>query len=190
MAGAPPFTEIGVPIRTAIDTHKQRLEKLLVMKVEEIARRETPYVRRVLRLHRADPSGGHPKALGDYDTFVYLPTHNTVVCVECKDLREAFNARDALTLHQKLYKSPGHGKPSEHERVLRREAYIKDNSIRVLAALGWPSPTGTLIVRSVWVSRVLHWSLVLPPVPTTTPLLVPEELQQYFRDPGSYPSTA
>lgn len=148
-------------IERVIQNRKREIENILVTKTEQIIKRYTENAVINLKLHKLDKEGNHPIDLGDYDVFAYIKSHNSILCVECKDILPAFCMKDSKRIRDKIFgrngKSSGYVGP-----VKKRHEYIAQKYNRILNSLGWSfneQPT----VLSIFVSRNYYLWTMFPP---------------------------
>jgi len=176
--------EMGAAIRTALDTENQKLEAEISKKAKEIVGRKTTFVDGEVFPHHRDPKGGHPSDLGDYDVIAFLPDKNTVLNIECKELRPDYCLKDARTRRENIFGDPAKpGDEGHFTQINKREKYLEDHLMEIakLANPKW-SIDGTTPPKivTIYLSRRKCWWTRFPPDHIHAYFLTLDELSDFI----------
>jgi hypothetical protein len=161
---------------------KERIEKLLEFRAEEIFRRFAPYVIRGVDIFHRFPAEGFPD-VGDFDVLAYWPARNTLVVVECKFNKPAFSIKDSKRLRDLIFGKDETDKKGQFSRIARRRNFTKVHRSRMLELLQWPSPVMTEgCYVEMYVSRDVHWWMVHPPYPVPTKFVRVDSLDSWLKN--------
>lgn len=160
---------------------KERIEKQLEVRTEEIFLRFTPFVIRGVDFFKRF-KGESFEDVGDFDVLAYWPATNTLVAVECKYNQPAFSIKDSRRLRDRIFGKDEADKAGQFSRIARRRDFAKIHRARMLELLKWP-PAGTAISSDVevYVGRDVHWWMVHPPYPVPTCFVAVDSLDCWLK---------
>ncbi|EIC27894.1 hypothetical protein [Methylomicrobium album] len=160
---------------------KERIEKQLEVRTEEIFRRFTQYVMRGVDFFHRFP-GEHFPDVGDFDVLAYWPFTNTLVTVECKYNKPPFSVKDSRRLRDEIFGKDEADRKGQFSKIARRRDFVKEHRSRMLELLKWP-PAVVAEGRDVemYVSRDLHWWMVHPPYPVPTEFVRVDSLDDWLK---------
>jgi len=167
-AGVPATGYLPVDYQAAsvaafLEKHRGDIESALEEKCKSITSRHTQYAEKNVFLHNRDAQAGHPDNLGDFDVIAYLPSVDALVSIEGKKLARPHCLKDAARLRRDIFGVPDK-RPGHIQKILKREEYLKQNGVKVMNSLGWPSSTGKQPdVVSIYVSDEVSWWTRFPP---------------------------
>lgn len=161
---------------------KERIEKELEIKTEEICRRFTPYVIQGVDFFHRFPREGFPD-VGDFDVLAYWPATNTLVTLECKYNKPAFCVKDSRRLRDNIFGKSETDRKGQFSRILRRRDFVKENRSRMLELLKWPTiPAVEERNVEMYISRDVHWWMVHPPYPVPTEFVRVDSLDTWLKN--------
>jgi hypothetical protein len=164
MNGDMPFDLQKPKVVTVIEERKHDIECKIVEHVFGLIKQCTPCAEKELYLHKRDKYSGYSEDLGDFDVIAFLPEHDVLLNIECKDLTGGFCPKDSKRLREKLF---GNKKGDGYVgRVECRETYLRDNIIEIFKTLNWPASNGQTRIISWFVSRSHYYWYSFPPYET------------------------
>jgi hypothetical protein len=174
-------TDLKSPaIQRVLRKEKKLIEDALVDKTTEIVERYTPYVEKNCRLHKRDPTGGHPRDLGDFDVLAFCPDANVVLNIECKDILEVFCPKDAKRLREQIFGRYVGGK-SYLDKINKRQSYLLAHLTDIASALNWPIDLNKAPrIVPIYLSRTSYWWTLFPPVEVDVVFLRIELLGEFI----------
>ncbi len=160
---------------------KERIEKQLEVRTEEVFQRFTPFVTRGTDFKKFKGEGFAD--VGDFDVLAYWPATNTLAVVECKYNQPPFSVKDSRRLRDRIFGKDETDRTGQFSRIARRRAFVKEHRGRMLELLKWP-PAEVDESRDVemYVSRDLHWWMVHPPYPVPTFFVAVDSLDIWLKD--------
>ena len=172
-----PWPEVEREVRLI----KERIERQLEIRTEEIFRRFTPFVMRGVDFFKKFKGEGFAD-VGDFDVLAYWPTTNTLAAVECKYNQPAFSVKDSRRLRDRIFGKDETDRAGQFSRIARRRAFVKEHRARMIELLKWPSAE-TAEVRDVemYVSRDIHWWMIHPPYPVPTDFVRVDTLDDWLK---------
>lgn len=172
-----PWPQVGREIRLI----KERIEKQLEVRTEEIFRRFTPFVMRGVDFFKKFKGEGFAD-VGDFDVLAYWPDANILAGVECKYNQPAFSIKDSRRLRDRIFGKDESDKAGQFSRIARRRAFAKDHRACMLELLKWP-PAATSEGRYIemYISRDVHWWMVHPPYPVPTDFVRVDLLDHWLK---------
>jgi hypothetical protein len=172
-----PWPEVEREVRLI----KERIEKQLEVRTEEIFRRFTPFVMRSVDFFKRFKGEGFAD-VGDFDVLAYWPATNTLAAVECKYNQPAFNVKDSRRLRDRIFGKDENDRAGQFSRIARRRAFVKDHRARMLELLKWPL-AAIAEIRDVemYVSRDVHWWMIHPPYPVPTDFVRVDTLDDWLK---------
>lgn len=144
----------GSKLKGTLERIKALKEKEIEHKALQVLKGITKYAEKTVALHKRDRSGGHPEALGDYDVLAWIPESNLLVNLEAKYVVRAQTHRDAFT--QTEYYFDDTKSQKYLTKVENRAEHLNQNAGKVIAAMGWPKPTGSVKIISIIVANHLY----------------------------------
>lgn len=180
--GAMPV-KLSAPNMIDVITKRKRVfEDLLEKKTVEVVKRFTPFARGNVELHRIDKSLSFPRDLGDFDAIAFFPKHNLIIAFEAKHIGEAYCAKDARRLREKIFGV--YGKDEGYiGKIKRRHTYLEEHVEKICMALKWPSePLTKIRVETVYVAQRAYWWTMFPPSDCTVQFTVIDLLEMKIRD--------
>lgn len=170
-SGALPINLQSSTIQNVVEEEKKYIEGALVNKTLEIVKRFTNQSEKNVNLNNRDKEGNHPADLGDYDILSFYPERNVVLNIEDKDILPAFCLKDTKRIREKIF-----GRSDKDqcylEKVEKREAYLKNNLVKISKALNFSiNPNDLPKVISLFVSRQSYWWTRFPPRSTKVKFL-------------------
>ncbi len=172
-----PWSEVEREVRLI----KERIEKQLEVRTEEIFRRFTPYVIRGVDFFHRFPGENFPD-VGDFDVLAYWPATNTLVAAECKYNKPAFSVKDSKRLRDQIFGKNEADRKGQFSRIARRREFVKDHRPRMLKLLKWP-PVAVAEEHDVemYVSRDVHWWMAHPPYSVSTEFVRVDSLDDWLK---------
>jgi len=160
---------------------KDRIEKQLEIRTEEIFRRFTPYVMRGVNFFKRFRSEGFAD-VGDFDVLAYWPTTNTLAAVECKYNKPPFSVKDSRRLRDQSFGKNEADRNGQFSRIAGRRDFMKEHRARMLELLKWP-PAAVAEIRYVemYVSRDEHWWMLHPPYSVPTEFVRVDSLDDWLK---------
>lgn len=181
-SGKLPFDIQEGEIKAIFDEEKIKIESAIVAKTAEILFDFTPNVEKEVYLHKRDREGKHPQNLGDYDVLAYIPEHNLLLNIECKDILPAFCMKDDSRIRRKYFGDANAEDRGFLGRVEIRQDYLRQNSQVVMKMLGWKSIDAEAPkVISIFVSRRSFWWTRFPPIETDVRFLTLDTLRDFLK---------
>lgn len=173
-----PWPEVEREVRTI----KERIEKQLEVRTEEVFQRFTPFVMRGVDFFKKFKKEGFAD-VGDFDVLAYWPTTNTLAVAECKYNQPPFSVKDSRRLRDRIFGQNETDRAGQFSRIARRRAFVKDHRARMLELLKWP-PAATAESRDVemYISRDVHWWMVHPPYPVPTDFVRVDSLDDWLKN--------
>lgn len=180
-SGKLPYDMQEKAIKSIVENEKTKIESAIVKKTAEILSDFTLNVDTEVQLHKRDRVGKHPIDLGDYDVLAYLPEHNVLLNVECKDILPAFCMKDDRRIRRKFFGERNSPDKGFLGKVEKREAYLDKNTQAVLKVLGWTSTHAEAPkVISMFVLKRAYWWTRFPPVETNVKFVVLNRLRDFL----------
>lgn len=172
-----PWPEVEREVRLI----KERIEKQLEVRTEEIFQRFTPFVMRGLDFFKKFRGEGFAD-VGDFDVLAYWPATNTLAAVECKYNQPPFSVKDSRRLRDRIFGKDETDREGQFSRIARRRTFVNDHRARMLELLRWP-PATTAESRDVemYVSRDMHWWMIHPPYPVSTNFVRVDSLDDWLK---------
>lgn len=168
-------------VEREVRTIKERIEKQLEMRTEEILQRFTPFVMRGMDFFKKFKGEGFAD-IGDFDVLAYWPATNTLAAVECKYNQPPFCVKDSKRLRDRIFGQHETDRAGQFSRISGRRAFVQEHRARMLELLKW-SPAATAESRYVemYVSRDVHWWMLHPPYPVPTEFLRVDSLDDWLK---------
>ena len=164
MNGDMPFDLQKPKVIDVIEKRKQDIEHKIVEHVFSFVGQTTSYIEKEVFLHKRDKNAGYPDDLGDFDVIAFLPEHNVLLNIECKDLTGGYCPKDSKRLREKLF---GNRKGDGYVgKVEYRETYLNNNLAKIFKTLNWAINSGETKVISLFVSRSHYYWYLFPPYQT------------------------
>lgn len=181
LSGGSPITIRTPKMNSLIASRKKVFEDLLEEKAFEIVKRYTAYAQINLELYKKFKQKGFPQEIGEFDGLAYFPDQRTIVSIEAKHIREAFCAKDARRLREKIFGTAGKSE-GYIGKTERRHSYLENNWQSVCSALEWPVVgVNEVNIVTLYVAQRSYWWTMFPPIKCKTEFTVLELLDEKIR---------
>ncbi|MGZ6470580.1 MAG: hypothetical protein ACXWRZ_05435 [Bdellovibrio sp.] len=178
LSGSSPVTLHTPKMKELISKRKKVFEDLLEEKAFEIVKRYTDHARINIELHKTFKHMGFPQEIGEFDALAYFPSQKTMISIEAKHIKEAYCAKDARRIREKIFGNNGYLGKTE-----RRHKYLENNWKTICNALGWPiNGMDEITIKTIYVAQRSYWWTMFPPVNCATEFTVLELLDDKLRN--------